>query len=362
MQAILDRHFDLTGTPPGKKPGGRWHMPSAYAETISRMIRAEPNLRVFCYAPATEVLVSEGSNNRVRGVVIRGADGRTSTIEADVVIDATGTGIVAAMAGCECRYGTDAKSDFKEPLGPEKANDQVQLCTLMLVSQPMRPNAQIDGMNKLAAGVRDISDLMPKQKGVKDRPQNMHLCLQWAATVRCRDTRDAAAVAESHQEAIHKVETNVAYWYEHGFAAHIAPKLGIRETRRVMGDHVLSVNDLILPKRPEDTVAIGTYGLDAWGDAHGDMSKAPKLTLTPGGYGIPLRTLLTKSMENLMVVGKSLSATHLAMSAVRVQCIVAQMGHAAGIAAALAVLNKTNLRSLSIQQIQAKLKAAGVPV
>ena len=91
----------------------------------------------------------------------------------------------------------------------------------------------------------------------------------------------------------------------------------------MVGDHVLTVNDLMGPKRPEDSVAVGTYGVDTWGQPEYDKHPIP---LTPGGYGIPLRALLTKGMENLMVVGKCLSATHLAMSAVRVQCIVGSDG------------------------------------
>ena len=184
-------------------------------------------------------------------------------------------------------------------------------------------------------------------------------CLDWAGTVTCRDTRSSVAIAEAHREAFRKIEEDVAYLYGHGFAVHAAPKLGIREARRVLGDHVLRVNDLMGPKRPEDSVAIGTYGVDTWGQPEYDKHPIP---LTPGGYGIPFRSLLTKGMENLMVVGKCLSATHLAMSAVRVQCIVSQMGQAAGIAAAMAVQNKTHLRCLPLPKLQATLKAAGIPI
>ena len=136
MVAMLNRDFRLTGEPRANM--SPWFMPSAYVQVISRMVRAEPNLQLWCYAPMTEALVSEGAANRVRGATVRRADGHVQTIEADIVIDATGTGLVGARAGCECRYGTDAKSDFNEPLGPEKPSDQVQLCTLMLLGQRLR--------------------------------------------------------------------------------------------------------------------------------------------------------------------------------------------------------------------------------
>lgn len=339
--SLLEKRFNLSQP---KTNAGYWFMPSAYVEVLSRMMRAEPNLQVWCSAPMTEVLLSEGTANRVRGVTVRRPDGRAQTIEADVVIDATGSGQVAALAGCECRYGTEAKSEFNEPVGPEKPSDQVQLCTLMLVGQRLRPDAKIN---------------MKKLTGMTCQAAGLNAWLQWAGTVTCHDTRDPIAIEKAQQEALLKIEKDIAYLYENGYVAHIAPKLGVRETRRVVGDYILTANDLIRPKRPDDTVSLGNYPLDSWGDKLGSFGAA-KLAYTPGGYGIPLRALLTKNMENLMVVGKSLSATHLAMSAVRVQCIVAQMGQAAGVAAAMAVAKKTSVRSVPIREIQTKLKASGI--
>lgn len=347
MMAMLDRDFDLDNKQ-GTIAEGRWFAPSAYVQVVSRMLRAEPNVDLWCSAPATDVLISEGGRNRVRGVVVRRPGQPPQTIEADVVIDASGSALVAVLAGCECRYGTEARSEFNEPLGPKTAGDAVQLCTLMLLHQRLRPDAQIDH-RKLGGSMS-----VPSHEN--------NALLHWAGTVKCSDTRNPVAIAKAHQEAIEKVEKIVDYAYQCGYVTHMAPKLGMRESYRVMGDHILTVNDLIRPERPEDAVALGTYRLDSWGDSHGGAAGRTHLELTPGGYGIPLPTLWTKGLDNLMVVGKCLSATHLAQSAVRVQCIVAQMGQAAGIAAALAVAKKTDLRSLPVREIQAQLKTTGIPL
>ncbi len=346
MIALLDRDFSVKAVPQVVPPDGPWFTPSAYVHVISRLLRAEPNLDLWCYSPMTGVLVSEGSRNRIRGVAIHRPDGHIQTIEADVVIDATGAGMVASMAGCECRYGTEARSEFNEPIGPDTPSEQVQLCTLMLISQRLRSDAKID-IRKLHS-----AKVSPTEAGNAN--------LQWAGTVSCQDTRSPITIAEAHAEALLKIENDIAYLYDNGFVAHVAPKLGIRETRRVVGDYILTLNDLISEKRPDDTVALGTYTVDVWGQRYGVGETS--VTIPPGGYGIPLRALLTKGMKNLMVVGKCLSATHLAMSAVRVQCIVAQMGQAAGIAAALAVKKETDLRSVPVKDIQAKLAAMGIPI
>jgi hypothetical protein len=102
-------------------------------------------------------------------------------------------------------------------------------------------------------------------------------------------------------------------------------------------------------------VAIGHYGIDAWGDKQAKPIKIPE-----AGYGIPYRALLVKGMENLFVVGRAVSSTHLAQSAIRVQPIVSQMGQAAGTAAALAAARKTGLRSVDIAELQQNLRDAGM--
>jgi hypothetical protein len=71
---------------------------------------------------------------------------------------------------------------------------------------------------------------------------------------------------------------------------------------------------------------------------------------------------LTKGTENLMVVGKAVSSTHLAQSAIRVQPIVSQMGQAAGTAAAMAVAKRTTLRAIDVPALQQELRAGGMLV
>jgi hypothetical protein len=118
---------------------------------------------------------------------------------------------------------------------------------------------------------------------------------------------------------------------------------------------VITVNDLTAPKWPEDVVAVGRYGVDAWGDKQAKPIKIPE-----AGYGIPYGALLVKGMENLFVVGRAVSSTHLAQSAIRVQAIVSQMGQAAGTAAALAVARNTGLRSIDVGELQQDLRDAGM--
>jgi hypothetical protein len=303
------------------------------------------------------VLLSEGgSKNIIRGVSIPGRDGKLRNIEAPVVIDATGTGIVATMAECQYFYGTEAKSTYNEPVGPETPNNDVQSVTLMMVSQRLDPKAVID-LESLNDPRDPGAGLVGREPIDLIRKRNIGTYLHWAGTVRCSDTRDPIELGKSHIEAMQKIEKDVAHLLQNGYIAHIAPKLGVREIRRITGDKVLTVNDLINTKWPDDAVAVGNYGLDSWGASY---LKGHKITLPENGYGLPYGMFVAKDMENLYVIGKCISASHLAQGAVRVQTIVSQMGQAIGTAAAMCVRNKSDIRSVDIQELQKKLKYAGM--
>jgi hypothetical protein len=99
----------------------------------------------------------------------------------------------------------------------------------------------------------------------KARRLNPPLYLHWGCSVYCRDTRDPLALAEAQQEAFQAMEHDHAQLREHGYAVYLAPRIGVREASRIVGDHVISENDLRSGILPNDTIAVGWYGLDIWG-------------------------------------------------------------------------------------------------
>ncbi len=357
MVDILDRDHDMTNDPPDKRWHERWFMPSAWLRVVSMKLRAEKNITFLGGSPVIRVLLSEGGNrNIIRGVSVPGRDGKIQDIEAKIVIDATGTGIVATMSGCDYLYGTESRNTFNEPVGPDMSSNDVQLCTLMLVSQRLLPDAEID-LERVTNPRDPGGGLIGREPMEEIRKRNTGTYLHWAGTVRCSDTRDPVEVTRAHSRAMEKIGKDVTYLYQNGYVAHIAPKLGIREVRRIVGDKILTVNDLIQSAWPEDVIATGNYGLDSWGASY---LKGVEINLPEKGYGLPYRMLITKGMDNLFVVGKCVSASHLGMSAIRVQPIVSQMGQAAGTAAGMCIMNQTGIRSLEIASLQQKLRQAGM--
>lgn len=133
---------------------------------------------------------------------------------------------------------------------------------------------------------------------------------------------------------------------------HCAPRIGIREGRRIVGDYVLTVQDLRAGRTFDDAIARGVYYLDAHkpDDDKRTYVLAPEERQVPP-YQIPFRCLLPREAKNLLVAGRCLSADQLALSSARVMPTCSMMGQAAGIGAALAAARGCDPRDLDFKDI-----------
>lgn len=124
-----------------------------------------------------------------------------------------------------------------------------------------------------------------------------------------------------------------------------------------MGDYLLKKEDLIEGKVFEDAVAMGGYHIDihrpkgSWVESHNVKA-----------YTIPIRSLIAKGVEGMMMAGKCLSATHEAVASTRVIPICMAQGEAAGTAAALAVKKGVEVRDMPVSELQQQLKEQGAEI
>jgi len=110
--------------------------------------------------------------------------------------------------------------------------------------------------------------------------------------------------------------------------------VGIRETRRVEGDHVLTAQELLQPAHFDDGIASGAYPIDIHPAAGGELEY--RSLGEDHAYAIPYRSLIPTALDNVLVAGRGISATHEALAAIRVMTISMAVGQAAGLAASLA--------------------------
>ncbi len=142
---------------------------------------------------------------------------------------------------------------------------------------------------------------------------------------------------------------------------HASAQIAIREGRRVVGDYVLSVEDLRAGRRFEDAVARGVFYLDAHEpttDKHvAQIPDEAERSVPP--YQIPLRSLTVRGADNLLAAGRCLSADHLAQASARVATTCSMLGAAAGVAAALAAERGCPARELPGAEVRKIVETRG---
>jgi hypothetical protein len=356
---MLDRlaeRYALSARPvlkPFKTNVLNWYLPSSWLVVMNEML-TEAGVRVIQGLAATEPIMADiGGVPRVTGAICPLHGGAEMRLDATVTIDATGSGAFAEAAGCEMRYGTDAKADFGEPHAPEVGSDFVQHCTLMYISQKRGDRPAFDMTRLSCPGVLEGTIGYFHRDREESLRRDAGLYLHWGSAAACRDTRDPLALAEAQAVAQRAIQPDIELLHANGFMVSIAPRIGVREVRRTIGEHVITENDLRSGNLPEDTVALGDYYLDIWGSAAigADSDAERKLPL----FGIPYRALVPKGVDGLLLAGKSISGTHIAMSAYRVQPILATYSQAAGVAAAWCADKQVGPRDMDIAALRAGL-------
>ena len=142
----------------------------------------------------------------------------------------------------------------------------------------------------------------------------------------------------------------------------IAPRLGIRESRRLDGAYSLETADLIEPPRVfTDTIALGSFLLDLH-PSSGSRAGIDERPIVANCFQIPYRVLLPRTIDGLLAAGRCVSASRDALSSIRVMPQAFAMGEAAGTAAALCCRRNRQPRSLDTAELQAQLQAQGAVI
>jgi hypothetical protein len=143
--------------------------------------------------------------------------------------------------------------------------------------------------------------------------------------------------------------------FENARIAFAATRIGIRDSRRLVGRYVLTEKDVLSQRRFADAVARGCNRIDIHPPKRGESHRFTRL---PDGayYQIPYRSLLPMAVSNLIVAGRCISTDHAAMGSVRLMGTAAAVGQAAGVAAALASRNKIPMASVDIEELQTRLR------
>lgn len=138
--------------------------------------------------------------------------------------------------------------------------------------------------------------------------------------------------------------------FEKAILLETAVQVGVRETRRAIGDYIVTGEDIKFERKFDDAIARGCYGIDI----HGQKDEQSRMEHLPEGdyYEIPIRALIVKDADNLLVAGRCISSTREGHSALRIQPTSAATGEACGALAALSIKYKKGIRDINFKEVQ----------
>ena len=313
---------------------------SEILKSILQEMVKESGAKPILHSLATGVILKD---NILKGIAIENKSGQ-QRILSKVIIDATGDGDIAFMAGVPCETGR--KEDG--------------------LAQPMTLNFRVGGVDTSRMPSRDeINRLYIKAKKDKEFSCPREKLL-WFETIRAGELhfnttrvpkRDGtkvedltAAELEARQQVMGLVRflKNRVPGFENSYLLSTAAQIGVRETRRIKGEYVLTKDNILCGQKFEDAVARASYPIDI----HNPEGEGTIFQPLPEGvyYEIPYRCLVPQKIDNLLVAGRPISVTHEALSSTRVMPTCMATGEAAGTAAAISAKKNIIPRKIDYQQ------------
>lgn len=349
-------------------------------ETLARY-----RVSMLLYTFVEDVVVEGG---QVKGVVVVNKNGRT-LLTAHTFIDCSGDGDVAVLAGADFEKGSQ-KGEFQPVTlvfrmgnvdgqaylefvrdNPEEfiladhpfINKTKAECALELYKTGY-PFAGLSADGQLLGGAINRDEMYPCTS-VYAWPTSMARREVGLNTTRLADldATDTERLSAALSTLTDQVLTCVRFVKRHvpGFeAAHlsgVAPRIGIRETRRIVGEYVLTAEDVLEGEKREDGIAKGGHHVDV----HGSGTYQKRQPVKDGqSYDIPYGCLVPRKLQNVLLAGRCLSSTREANGSARVMGQCMATGEAAGMAAAICVARGwPDVRQVPVPELRQRLKTQG---
>jgi hypothetical protein len=330
-----------------------------------------------------EVIGTNVVDGELKSVVVKGK-GKEIEIFADVFVDATGDGDVAYMAGCAYEKGQYANGETQPPtlmftVGGFDLNrfmDHLEQHPEELKhgsSMKIRPGYTAEFLraseNHVFVGLRNtISRLRREGKCPIERdtiiyinlPREGYIALNCIRILNFDGTKIeelSRGEIEAHLQIlplINMLKEHVP-GFENIYLSSIAPFLGIRETRRIIGKQMIREDAAVNGVIPDDTIALGSYIIDI----HSGSGDSTLIRSLAGPYGITYGATIARDVKRLMLSGRCISVDPVVFGSSRVMPTCMAVGEGVGTGAALAAKQKVLPEDVDVQTIRRKLREHG---
>ena len=312
---------------------------------VADEIAREAGVDVFLHSRVVRPLVE---SQRVQGLVMENVSGR-GALRSAMLVDATGDAVLAAAAGVPC-------------VGEEpELRHQRQPCTLVfrMSNVDVRAFRALPREQKRAIALAGLKEgrLAWESLSFCSTPGELDaICLM--SRIPDIDALNAAELTRAEQVGRQQIKSIVQFLrervpgFEKAILGGIAERVGVRETRRIVGRHTLTEKEIVGGVRFADAVALGAGPMDL----HDAGGTGVDLWMPPAPFEIPLSCQLPQSIEGIVVTGRAISATREANGGARHMGTAMCLGHAAGVYAALAARGQASLADPAAEKVRQVLR------
>ena len=326
---------------------------SVWDALLYEMVRFEDNIDLMLNCACCEAKAENGHIESVKGFQLT-----TYTwheVRAKIFVDSSGDSILAPLVGAEFKVGREAKSEYGEEFGLDEADKHTMGMSIMLqCRQTDHPVSYTP-----PAWAFDF----PDDDAMHNKPHNLYAINTNFYWIELGGMRNSIDDTEEIRDELLKIAFGVwdhiknhgDHGAENWELEWVSFLPGKRESRRYVGDYVLTQQDVETCTPFTDVVAYGGWQIDNhlpggfYMDAKGGGHLQKRRLSEP--YPIPLRSLYSKNVDNLMFAGRNISASHVAFSSTRVMGTIGVIGQAVGTAAAIAAKNNLLPRQAAQQKI-----------
>ncbi|MCI9563084.1 MAG: FAD-dependent oxidoreductase [Oscillospiraceae bacterium] len=331
------------------------------AKTVLTEFIHHENIEVYLQTMAADALVED---HRVTGVVISTKEGLLA-LEGKVVVDATGDGDVAAFAGCQIEKGRE--DGLMQPVTLEFTLDNVDedrgvICIGDVDDVAFNGQRFLDYCKQCAQ-----KGMLPEHLAAVRLHPTVHKGERQVNTTQANGV-DSTKIEDLYPAELAlrgQIDTLIRFFRENlpGYenCKYIASgtTTGIRESRRVVGEYLITAEELAAGKRFDDVVVHrAEFIVDIHNPAGAGQAEEKIQYVVP--YDLPYGCFVPKGVDGLMTAGRCISGTHRAHASYRVMSICMAMGQAVGVAAALCARQGCQPRELDVKALQKELTALGV--
>lgn len=316
--------------------------------------RFQENLDLYLNTHITSVIKEEDKIVKVIGE--QQTTEKVFHINGEIFVDATGDGTIAYLSGAEYMCGREGKEKFGEKYAPDEPDHHTMGNTLLFTA--------IDTGRKVEFVKPEWANTY-KEEDLAYREHHEINSGYWWIEIGGDDLdiiQDGEAIRDELLKAVYGVWDHIKNSGHHNadnFALDWVGFLpGKRESRRIVGDYILKEQDLFAGRVFEDAIAYGGWPMDMHIVGGIRTRREPTdFIMMEDLYSIPYRSIYSKNINNLMLAGRDISASHMAFGSTRVMATCAVIGQACGTAAAMCISKNLSPRELNnhVHELQQKL-------